>query len=102
MGLIEKAKAALIRREAKHYLAKLQAWVEDQRRRPMVFLKALGVAFLGGAASAASDALLNGTTFDKAGMLRLGATALAGGLIAAAAYLKQSPIKPALPPGDGK
>lgn len=94
MGLFEKAKTALVRREVKRYLDRAQAWVAEQRRTPMVFWKALGVAFLAGAAAAASDAVMNGFTLDEHGLIRLCTSALSGGLIAAASYLKQSPIKP--------
>lgn len=97
MGLFEKAKTALVRREVKRYLDRAQAWVAEQRRTPMVFWKALGVAFMAGAAAAASDAVMNGFTLDEHGLIRLGTSALAGGLIAVAAYLKQSPVKPQEP-----
>lgn len=100
MGLIAKGKSWLAARYLRAAIKAAQEWAEKQRaglagqEGNMVWAKALGAAFIGGVATAAADALANGFTLDKAGLIRLGTAALAGGLVAAAGYLKQSPIKP--------
>lgn len=63
------------------------------------WLQTILVVFAGGALTALSDALLNGFTVDSAGAKRVVLAAVAGGVIALAAYLKQSPLpKPPAPP----
>jgi len=62
-----------------------------------VWLHTLAVVFGGGALAAAADALANGFTVDKAGLTRLASAALAGGLVALVAWLKQSPLAPKAP-----
>lgn len=99
MGLIAKGKAWLLARYLRIWIASAQAWVKAQqagapgREGDMgVWAKALGAAFVGGFLTAASDALANGFSLDRAGLIRLATSAFAGGLVAAAAYLKQSPL----------
>lgn len=59
--------------------------------------KAIFAAALGGAATAASDAIVSdGATHPK----QLAARASIGAVLAVAAYLKQSPIKPEAPPPE--
>jgi hypothetical protein len=59
--------------------------------------KAILAAAVGGAATAASDALMfDGTTHPK----QLAVKAAIGATVAVAGYLKQSPIKPEAPPPE--
>lgn len=101
MGLIARGKTWLAARYLSSYIRLAQDWLAQQkaglsgREGDMgVWAKALGAAFVGGFLTAASDALANGFSLDKAGLIRLATSAVAGGLVAAAAYLKQSPLKP--------
>lgn len=96
-------KSWLVRRRL---LAELQVWkvkVDAERQkldsvtgegRMPTWLHTVAVIFAGGAISALADALMAGSSMDAAGLKRAGIAGLVGGLIAVAAWLKQSPIKP--------
>jgi hypothetical protein len=100
MGLLRKGKEWLAGKVAAR---QLDAWSRDiERWRAKValeemsmktFLRALGVAFLGGVAAAGADAIgSGGFSFAPEALWHLGAVSIAGGLVAAAMYLKQSPL----------
>jgi hypothetical protein len=102
VGLRSWAKAKVVQKAGQRAARELGAWAAEEQARlavtngeastMSVWLKALGVAFASGVSVAVADFISNGVEFSKAGLLHIAAAALAGGLVAAAAYLKQSPL----------
>ena len=87
-----------IRREAREEVKKAQAYLAGIKGGEMgsfeVWAKGALVAIGGGICTALADALANGASFDSAGLRHMGGAAIAGGAVALAAYLKQSPLPP--------
>ena len=104
MGLRSWAKAKVVQKAGQRAARELGAWAAEEQRRlavtngedstMSVWLKALGVAFASGVSVAVADAMANGFEFSKAGLFHVASAAIAGGLVGAAAYLKQSPLNP--------
>lgn len=94
----EKAEARLA--EQFNTPEKAQAYAERALEGPMnPWLHSLLVAAIGGAATSVVQVLADPSVlFAPGGLKRLGATALAGALVAIVAFLKQSPV----PPGSVK
>jgi len=68
------------------------------------WLKGLAAALITGAANALTLAVVDPTTFDytdAAGLKRIVSVVVVSGVIAAAAYLKQSPLPGVSSPGGG-
>mgnify|MGYP001606310468 CR=1 FL=1 len=92
-------KTWLVTRELKAQVKSLQTRLDAARAALAgkeasmpVWFHTLLVIFAGGALAAVADALANGFTPDRAGFTRLATSALAGGLVALVAWLKQSPL----------
>jgi len=104
VGLGSWVKGKVAQKAGQGVARELAAWAAEEKARLAVtnqedstmgvWLKALGVAFVSGVSVAVADAMANGFEFSKAGLFHVAGAALAGGFVGAAAYLKQSPLKP--------